>query len=221
MGKHHAVMSIRTTRRTSLLQAAVLQHGGEEASVWLREAGAHVAAPVAEEAQAVRLAQDIHHELNDFGSPTWIGVSWGPAPEVRRALETTDGIADLALALRLAPGTYQLDDLAVEYAAYRTPTVADRLVTLIQPVVARPLLQQTLEALIAADGNRSRAAERLFIHRSTIDYRLRTIGELTGLPPSGLRGLQTLSTALALHTLDGTGRGESGAPADDIWEATT
>lgn len=223
MGKHQAsltscaaVMSIRTTQPASVLRAAVLQHAGGAARVRLREAGAQAATPAADEAQAVQLAQDVHRELSGFGARTWIAVSWCPAPEVRHALATADEIADLALALRLVPGTYQLDDLAMEYAASRTPAVASRLVALIQPVVARPRLQETLEALIAADGNRARAAERLFIHRSTIDYRLRSIEELTGLAPYGLRGLQTLSTALALHALSS----RCGRPADTTFTAT-
>lgn len=75
---------------------------------------------------------------------------------------------------------------------------------LIEPVVARTELLRTLEALIAADGNRARAATDLIIHRSTIDYRLGRIEALTGHSPTRVRGLQTLCTALAAHTLSHT-----------------
>jgi carbohydrate diacid regulator len=45
----------------------------------------------------------------------------------------------------------------------------------------KELLQRTLEAWFAHDGHPAATAEALHIHRNTLDYRLRRIGELTGL----------------------------------------
>ncbi|WP_374192733.1 helix-turn-helix domain-containing protein [Streptomyces sp. MBT62] len=60
---------------------------------------------------------------------------------------------------------------------------------------------ETLKALIAADGNRARAASELIIHRSTIDYRLQRIEQLTGHSPTTICGMRTLCTALAARAL--------------------
>lgn len=45
----------------------------------------------------------------------------------------------------------------------------------------RAMLQRTLEAWFAHDGHPAATAEALHIHRNTLDYRLRRIGEITGL----------------------------------------
>ena len=45
----------------------------------------------------------------------------------------------------------------------------------------KELLQRTLEAWFTHDGHPAATSEALHIHRNTLDYRLRRIGELTGL----------------------------------------
>ncbi|NGZ87218.1 sugar diacid recognition domain-containing protein [Duganella aceris] len=45
----------------------------------------------------------------------------------------------------------------------------------------KELLQRTLEAWFAHDGHPAATAEALHIHRNTLDYRLRRIGDITGL----------------------------------------
>ena len=45
----------------------------------------------------------------------------------------------------------------------------------------KQLLRRTLEAWFAHDSHPAATAEALHIHRNTLDYRLRRIGELTGL----------------------------------------
>lgn len=45
----------------------------------------------------------------------------------------------------------------------------------------KQLLRRTLEAWFAHDGHPAATAEALHIHRNTLDYRLRRIGEITGL----------------------------------------
>lgn len=96
---------------------------------------------------------------------------------------------------------YQLGDVAVKCAVASSPAVSRCLAALIEPVVTRPELLETLKALIAADGNRARAASELIIHRSTIDYRLQRIEQLTGHSPTSVSGMRTLCTALAARAL--------------------
>ncbi|MRW82766.1 transcriptional regulator [Pseudoduganella sp. FT26W] len=45
----------------------------------------------------------------------------------------------------------------------------------------KDMLQRTLEAWFAHDGHPAATAEALHIHRNTLDYRLRRIGDITGL----------------------------------------
>lgn len=63
----------------------------------------------------------------------------------------------------------------------------------------RELLQRTLEAWFAHDGHPAATAEALHIHRNTLDYRLRRIGEITGLDLARLedRFLLYISTLLS------------------------
>jgi carbohydrate diacid regulator len=63
----------------------------------------------------------------------------------------------------------------------------------------KQLLQRTLDAWFAHDGHLAATAEALHIHRNTLDYRLRRIGEITGLDMGKLEDqfLLYVSTLLA------------------------
>jgi len=94
----------------------------------------------------------------------------------------------------------RLDDLLVEYAVASEPTVNGSLIQIIEALLQHPALYETLKILITTDGNGSQTAERLLIHRSTLDYRLNQIERLTGHAPSSSRALQVLGAALTAHT---------------------
>jgi carbohydrate diacid regulator len=68
----------------------------------------------------------------------------------------------------------------------------------------RELFQRTLDAWFAHDGHPAATAEALHIHRNTLDYRLRRIGEMTGLNMARLedRFLLYLSSLLAIENTD-------------------
>ncbi|MFS2002736.1 sugar diacid recognition domain-containing protein [Duganella sp. CT11-25] len=63
----------------------------------------------------------------------------------------------------------------------------------------KELLQRTLEAWFAHDGHPAATAEALHIHRNTLDYRLRRVGDITGLDLARLedRFLLYISTLLS------------------------
>ncbi len=65
----------------------------------------------------------------------------------------------------------------------------------------RELLQRTLDVWLAHDGHPAATAEALHIHRNTLDYRLRRIGEITGLDLGRLehRFLLYVSSLLAIE----------------------
>ncbi|WP_035849977.1 CdaR family protein [Kitasatospora azatica] len=66
-------------------------------------------------------------------------------------MREVEDILRVACALKRRSGVYQLDDVAVEFAVASSPEVSWHLARLIKPVVTRPELLETLEALIASD----------------------------------------------------------------------
>ena len=173
------------------------------------------AAPAEDPQRALWLALKIREA---HGDRVWVSVAWRPREDLDGAVREVEDVLRAVCALKRGPGVYRLDDVAVECAVANSPEVSRHLAKLIVPVVTQPDLLKTLEALIAADGNRARAASELIIHRSTIDYRLRRIEYLTGHSPTQVRGLQTLCTALAAYAMLGVpeyagSRGSAGAEA--------
>lgn len=117
------------------------------------------------------------------------------------SFKTAEGVLRLAAMFDLGPGLFQIADFPVEFAVATTPSVREKLLNTIRPVMAKAELRRTLELLVFSQGNRTRAAERLHIHRSTIDYRLHQIDRLTGHSPVTTGGLNMLTMSLAVHTL--------------------
>ena len=140
----------------------------------------------------------------------WGAVTTRDAPEVPAGHDEAMRVLALARAADSPPGVYRRSDFLLEYAAARHDGVADDLVEIITPVMASTVLRTTLDALIRADFNRSRAAKALFVHRSTLDYRLRRIEEITGCNPVTVRGSQVLNVAVTVYLLrrDGGPTGE-------------
>jgi hypothetical protein len=122
---------------------------------------------------------------------------------VHTAAEEAREVLRLALGLALPPGTYKLEDVLFEHALTSPPHVAGRLSTLLDPLVGRHGLIETLQAWYASDFDRRTAAADLRVHPNTLDYRLRRIAELTGIDPGTARGLQLLGAALTARRLGG------------------
>ena len=74
---------------------------------------------------------------------------------------------------------------------------------------ARGTLVETLAAYFAAGSSLEGTGRALFVHANTVRYRLRQVGELTGLDPGDPREALTLRIALAL----GRQSGRSATPA--------
>ncbi|MEU6561436.1 PucR family transcriptional regulator [Nocardia nova] len=93
-------------------------------------------------------------------------------------------LLDLAIRLGMKPQLYVPDQLALEYQITRPGPGRDRLISLLAPLENHPELIQTLEMLVRQGFDRKRSARRLCVHVNTIDYRLRRISAVTGLPVS-------------------------------------
>jgi hypothetical protein len=164
----------------------------------LGPAGGFALLPAGDEARAAQLARQAHAALP---GQVWMSVSWRPRGEVAWGRQEAGKVLSLALAADHRPGVYLLEDLLVEFAVAREPTVSDNLVRIIDPLQQHPALLETLKVLVSTDGNRSQAAERLIIHRSTLDYRIQRIEQLTGLHPGSVRGINVLSAALTARAV--------------------
>ncbi|MGI5501267.1 PucR family transcriptional regulator [Lentzea sp. CA-135723] len=164
----------------------------QRGAVLLTSSG-HLLLPLAEQA-ALAACQDVCQEL---GGEVWLCVAERPAALVPLARREADEIDALVASLGRPPGVYRIDDVLFESALTDTPEVRDELDRVVAPLLANPVLVDTVLALLEAEGNRAVAVKKLFIHRSTIDYRLWQVERLTGLNPVNPRDLAVLGTAIS------------------------
>jgi DNA-binding protein Fis len=194
-----------------VLEQAFWSCGGHGALSSVTGEGGFVLVPTSDEASAVELCREVSQEL---GGELWLGVCWRGSQEICAARYEASSVLALARGGRRPPGVYRVEDVFMEYAVMQDPAVLASFFTLITPVLRQDLLRTTLEVFIDANGNRSRAASELNIHRSTLDHRLSRIEQLTGCQPTGARGVQTLATALATYNAlhGGVAPGPSASP---------
>jgi DNA-binding protein Fis len=168
-----------------------------DALPFLAESLSYVLAPCPDRHHAAELAERFCQALPEGTS---LAVAWRHREEVPSGRHEARDIVGIVASSERPPGVYQLNDVLVEYAVLREPSVANRLAKVLTPMADQPVLFSTLKSLIAADGNRSKAALDLGIHRSTLDYRLQRIEQLTGTDPASVGGLQLLSLAVTTYT---------------------
>lgn len=136
------------------------------------------------------------------------GRGWLATAERDRAC-LGDGFNEAFYVLRLVvaglrpSGAYTISDVLVEYAVTLHEKVRTDLAAVIRPLRAHKVLWDTLTAFVDSDYSRNKAARSLFIHRSTLDYRLRRIGDVTGCDPTTGRGAQMLTAAIVAEALQG------------------
>lgn len=136
------------------------------------------------------------------------GRGWLATAERDRA-RLVDGCNEASYVLRLVvaglrpSGAYTISDVLVEYAVTLNEKVRCDLAAVIRPLRAHKALWETLAAFVDSDYSRNKAARSLFIHRSTLDYRLRRIEDVTGCDPTSGRGAQTLTAAMIAEALQG------------------
>jgi hypothetical protein len=191
--------------RLRAFEAAIAEQAGPQALWRLTAAGANVLVPVEpEDAPAwVAGADAVVETLAEVaGAQLVAAVAWGEGPDgVARAGDEAVQVLRLVSGLGRPQGLYRLDDVLLEAALGGTaPGPAARLAAILAPLESGgPELLATLEAYVAHDADRRRAAAALHVHPNTLDYRLRRIAELTGRSPATARGLQVLGAALTLR----------------------
>ncbi|MDT8913875.1 helix-turn-helix domain-containing protein [Amycolatopsis sp. PS_44_ISF1] len=197
LAPYYVVIVLQASPRDQDVITQNLAGYGEEALSTPCPGGAVALVPDADDGgRSAKIVRELSRRLG--------GRVWGAAAGRLRS-DIPDGYQEAVEVLKLAkaagsePGVYSLDDFLVEYAVSRHHTVAHNLVEIIRPLMASAVLQETLGVLIRADFNRSRAAKDLYIHRSTLDYRLSRIEKITGHNPMTSRGGQLLGAAMTVY----------------------
>ncbi|MEQ0558048.1 helix-turn-helix domain-containing protein [Amycolatopsis sp. NEAU-NG30] len=195
----YAVIAVATAELDpAVVDEAFRTHAGEDTLTLLADGGGHVLLPAPDKDDAVRRTEKV---LDALGGSARAALVWPGSRSLSASRSVADDILAEATSLEFAPAVHVLDDVLLEFAAAHEPVVSNALLKVIQPLLAQPVLWETLQVLLAEDGNRGKAAERLIVHRSTVDYRLQRIGQLTGHSPCTVRGLRLLATASAMHRL--------------------
>ncbi|MGW4215288.1 PucR family transcriptional regulator [Lentzea sp. NPDC004789] len=166
-------------------------------SLLYRESG-YLLAPARVEQHARDLGQRLHDHLG--GEPR-LAITWCGRHEVAQGREEVQTVLDIVVGLRWAPGVYEVEDVVLEYAVMQDKAAVAALLALIRPVVRQQSLRTSLEALVSANGNRSKAANALRIHRTTLEYRLARVERLTGCPATTMPGLRKLAAALSANDI--------------------
>jgi PucR C-terminal helix-turn-helix domain len=180
------------------LERAFQRWGGPNTVSALGPEGGHVVLAAVDEDDA---SERCAHVLRGIDANVRLALVWSENRTLPSAKAVADEILATSVAQEFNSGVYRMRDVLIEFAASRAPEVSNALLRVIQPLVKQQVLWQTLQVLLAEDGNRGKAAERLIIHRSTVDYRLQRIAQLTGYSPCSVRGLRVLSAASAMHRL--------------------
>ncbi|MFI1462135.1 PucR family transcriptional regulator [Nocardia carnea] len=145
------------------------------------------------------LDASVDRVVQAVGAPVVTAIAEASPAGIPTAAEQVWAIVDVVRRLRLTAGLYRFDDLALEYQLTRPGPGRDQLASLLDPLDVHPELTRTLHTHIANNLNRQRTARALHIHPNTVDYRLKRIGELTGLDANEAPGLWYLRSALVVR----------------------
>lgn len=139
--------------------------------------------------------------------PITAAVVASPTDRIPAATDEAHELLDIVHRLRVGEGLYRFDELCLEYQITRPGSGREMLGALLDPLDDHPELMETLRKHIANDLNRRVTARNLHVHTNTVDYRLRRVGQLTGLDPTQAEGLWRLRSALIARSYTGDPRG--------------
>lgn len=125
-----------------------------------------------------------------------IGATTETVANLPAAVVQARQLASLAAAIPLWGTVVSARDLPLELTLLRDQRLAASMRALVGPLSEQPELLNTIRVFYQLDLRRTSTARRLGIARQTLSGRLARIHELTGLDPTGSRGIQILFTAL-------------------------
>lgn len=166
---------------------------GPGAFMTRRESGLVLLVPDLDPERTPGITRQLTRRLDGKG---WLTVAVRPKADITDGYREAEDVMRLVVAGRRPAGVYTITDVLIEYAVTRHEHVTGSLVSILDPLRAHPVLWETLVALVDADLQRNQTARNLFVHRSTLDYRLQRIAGITGCDPTSGRGAQTLVAAM-------------------------
>jgi hypothetical protein len=146
-----------------------------------------------------RLGEDLDRL---FAGKVWIAMAERDRTEIPDGHREAADILDLVCAARREPQVYRLEHVLLEYAVLHEDEASNTLSAVLEPLLSHSALYETLTALVRSDFNRNAAAKNLFIHRSTLDYRIDRIRELTGHDPMTSSGVRMFGIAVTLQAAE-------------------
>ncbi|AVM01954.1 transcriptional regulator [Gordonia iterans] len=141
---------------------------------------------------------DLARSLADrLGVDVYVGLMEDVRPgDIPTAAIDAAELGRLARVLKRGSGAYRIDDLLLEFQVTRPSPARDRLAERVVPLFESEHLLDALHAHLQHGPDRKAAAAQVHVHPNTYTYRLRRIGELTGLNPTVPRESRMLAAAL-------------------------
>ncbi|PKV81876.1 PucR family transcriptional regulator [Nocardia fluminea] len=190
---------IEAVRRLSLVRAELARQCGDTAMSVLNVGGGTILLP-----QSVcdddRLATVVAALSAAANVPVIAAVVRSARDEIPLAVTQAHELLEVIERLGLESGLHFFDSLALEYQITRPGPGRAALASLLEPLAAHTELWETLCCYIGNDLNRRAAASALGVHANTIDYRIKRVGQLTGLDLTLHAGLWYARSALIAYT---------------------
>ncbi|MFI6865532.1 PucR family transcriptional regulator [Nocardia sp. NPDC050406] len=200
-------------RRLDNLRNELVAHCGADVLALLSVGGGTILLPTTTSSD-----DDLDHLVASLSEAAGVAVTVGavtaPVAEVPAAAERAHELLDMVERLQAPPKLYRFTELALEYQLTRPGPGREFLGSMLEPLDAHPELLETLQCHIGTNLNRRRTARALHIHANTVDYRLRRIGQLTGLDPTTASGLCKLRSAMIARTFSDRSPAATGPEAD-------
>ena len=175
-------------RATQRLRTAIDSVAAGEALAVLAAVGGTALVPLVEGRDT---AAELRHALRiGFGHDCTAGWVEAPVAEIPEAVAVAEELVELALAVRGPGGLNTLDDLLLEYQSARPGPGRSLLVKRLSGVGAE--LLDTVDAYLAAGGDRRATASGLQVHPNTVDYRLGRVAALCGMDATTPEGAAQL-----------------------------
>ncbi|MFC8381797.1 PucR family transcriptional regulator [Nocardia sp. NPDC057272] len=189
---------VEVARRLSLVQAELARQCCDTAMSVLNVGGGTVLLP-----QSVydddRLAKVVAALSAAANVPLIAAVVRSARDEIPLAATQAHELLEMIERLGLESGLHFFDSLALEFQITRPGPGRVALASLLEPLAAHPELWETLCCYLGNDRNRKKTASALGVHTNTIDYRIRRVGQLTGLDLTLHAGLWYVRSALIAY----------------------
>lgn len=178
---------------------ALLAAGGPDTLMTYRDENVVLLVPVGVADSAEQVVTRLARCLGGGG---WFATAERERAHLAEGFDEAFFVLRLVMAGRRPIGGYTISDVLVEYAVMSNEQVRSDLAAVIRPLRAHPALWKTLTTFIECDHSKHKTARRLFVHRSTLDHRLRRVAAITGCDPSTGRGAYLLTAALVAEAVE-------------------